>query len=368
MRIGIPKEIKDREHRVALIPDGARQLVKRGHEVMMETQAGLDSGFEDEDYLEAGARVVTNKEAWDSDLVLKVKEPLESEYKFLSNQILFTYLHLSGVPFELTNSLLSAGTTAIAYETVEDNLGQLPLLAPMSGVAGTMAITVGSHYLARRYGGKGTLLGMVMGKRNGNVLVIGDGIVGRHSARAALALGAKVRVAGLFKERIPDLNKTFGSEWQFVHSNPENIAQETRHADLIVGAVLVPGAKAPSVVTEAMVRDMEPGSVIVDVSIDQGGCVATSRPTSHSNPIYTEHGVIHYCVTNMPGAYPHTSTIALTTATLPYVMKLADHRIEALQEDPDFAKGVNVLEGTITCRAVAEGLDKLSYYRQLELG
>ncbi|UCE64567.1 MAG: alanine dehydrogenase, partial [Nitrospirota bacterium] len=360
MRIGIPKEIKDREHRVALTPEGARQLVNLGHEVMVEVKAGLDSGFEDEDYGVAGAKMVSAAQAWDTDLVLKVKEPLESEYKFLGTQILFTYLHLSGVPPELTDTLLSAGTTAIAYETVEDNLGRLPLLAPMSGVAGTMAVTVGSNYLARVYGGKGTLLGMVMGKRNGNVLVIGDGIVGRHAARAALALGANVRLAGLFEERIPDLNQALGSDWQFVLSNPENLTQETGHADLIVGAVLVPGAKAPSVVTESMVRAMEHGSVIVDVSIDQGGCVATSRPTSHSNPIYQEHGVIHYCVTNMPGAYPHTSTIALTNATLPYATALADHGIGALRKDAGFAKGVNIRNGAITCRAVAEAFDKLN--------
>ena len=332
MRIGIPKEIKDREHRVALTPEGARQLVHGGHEVMVETQAGHDSGFEDEDYSTAGAKAVSKEQAWDTDLVLKVKEPLESEYQFLGNQILFTYLHLSGVSPLLTETLLSAGTTAIAYETIEDPRGRLPLLAPMSGVAGTMAVIVGSNYLARVYGGKGTLLGLVMGKRNGKVLVIGDGIVGRHAARAALALGAKVRMAGLFEDRILDLTQALGPDWQFVRSNPENLAQETRHADLIVGAVLVPGAKAPSVVTESMVRAMEPGSVIVDVSIDQGGCVATSRPTSHSDPIYQEHGIIHYCVTNMPGAYPHTSTIALTNATLPYAAALADHGIERLSQ------------------------------------
>jgi alanine dehydrogenase len=366
MRIGIPKEIKDREHRVALTPQGTRQLVHRGHKVMIEKEAGLDSGFEDQDYAAAGAKMVNKAQAWDTDLVLKVKEPLESEYKFLNTQILFTYLHLSGAAPDLTDTLLAAGTTAIAYETVEDNLRQLPLLAPMSGVAGTMALTVGSNYLGRVYGGKGTLLGMVMGKRNGNVLVIGDGIVGRHAARAALALGANVRVAGLFKDRIPTINQALGSGWQFVLSNPENIGKEARQADLLVGAVLVPGAKAPYVVTEAMVSEMEVGSVIVDVSIDQGGCVATSRPTSHSNPIYQEHGVIHYCVTNMPGAYPHTSTIALTNATLPYVTALADQGIDALRKDPGFAKGVNVRNGWITCLAVAEAFNKLHVYRELE--
>lgn len=367
MRIGVPKEIKDREHRVALTPDGARQLVEQGHEIMIQSQAGLGSGFHDEEYLAVGTKVVSLDQAWDVDLVLKVKEPLEPEYKFLGRQILFTYLHLSGVASSLTETLLTAGTTAIAYETVEDHLGRLPLLEPMSAVAGTMAITVGSHYLAHVNGGKGTLLGMLLGKRNGKVLVIGEGIVGRHAARAALALGATVCVAGLFEERIPTLKKAIGENFEFILSAPENLAEVTCTVDLIVGAVLLPGAKAPSVVSESMVRAMEPGSVIVDVSIDQGGCIATSRPTSHSDPIFIQHGIIHYCVTNMPGAYPHTSTIALNRATLPYAMVLANEGLESLRKDSGFAKGVNVHQGKITCRAVAEALDKLDRYRALEL-
>ena len=367
MRIGVPKEIKDREHRVAVTPDGARQLVEQGHEVLYQSHAGLGSGFPDEEYLAAGAKVVSQDQAWDVDLVIKVKEPLETEYKFLGRQILFTYLHLSGVVSSLTEALLTAGTTAIAYETVEDHLGRLPLLEPMSAVAGTMAITVGSHYLAHVNGGKGTLLGMLLGKRNGNVLVIGEGIVGRHAARAALGLGANVSLAGLFEERLPSLKKELGENFEFILSTPKNLSEATRTADLIVGAVLLPGAKAPSVVSESMVRAMEPGSVIVDVSIDQGGCLATSRPTSHSDPIFMQHGVIHYCVTNMPGAYPHTSTIALTSATLPYAMALANEGCESLRKDAGFAKGANVYQGRITCRAVAEALDKLDRYRPFKL-
>ena len=367
MRIGVPKEIKDREHRVALTPDGARQLVGQGHEVLIQSQAGLGSGFHDEEYLAVGTSIVSLDQVWDVDLVLKVKEPLEPEYKFLGRQILFTYLHLSGVAPSLTETLLTAGTTAIAYETVEDHLGRLPLLEPMSAVAGTMAITVGSHYLAHVNGGKGTLLGMLLGKRNGKVLVIGEGIVGRHAARAALALGASVFVAGLFEERIPALKAAIGENVEFILSTPENLAEATCAVDLIVGAVLLPGAKAPSVISETMVRAMEPGSVIVDVSIDQGGCIATSRPTSHSDPIFIQHGIIHYCVTNMPGAYPHTSTIALNRATLSYAMALANDGLETLRKDSGFAKGVNVHQGQITCRAVAEALDKLDRYRPLEL-
>jgi len=367
MRVGVPKEIKDREHRVALTPDGAHQLVTQGHEVLIQSLAGLGSGFHDEEYLAVGTKVVGQSQAWDVDLVLKIKEPLEPEYQFLSQQILFTYLHLSGVSPELTETLLHAGTTAIAYETVEDHLGRLPLLIPMSAIAGTMAITVGNHYLAHVYGGKGTLLGMLLGERNGSVLVIGDGIVGRHAARTALAVGANVCLAGLFEDRVPTLKKEIGENIEFILSTPENLAYATCHADLVVGAVLLPGAKTPSVITESMVQAMEAGSVIVDVSIDQGGCVATSRPTSHSNPIFIEHDIIHYCVTNMPGAYPHTSTIALTRVTLPYALALANQGLEALRKDSGFAKGVNVYQGTITCRAVAEALGKLNLYRPLKL-
>ena len=367
MKIGVPKEIKDREHRVALTPDGACHLVDQGHEVLVQSQAGVGSGFHDNDYLAAGTKVVGRPQAWDVDLVLKIKEPLEPEYPFLHRQMLFTYLHLSGVSPVLTESLLKAGTTAIAYETVEDHLGRLPLLMPMSAVAGTMSITVGNHYLAHMNGGKGTLLGLLLGKRNGKVLVIGDGTVGRHAARTAWSLGAEVCVAGLDQNRFPILRKEIGEDVSFILSTPENLGSATRDADLVVGAVLLPGAKAPSIVTDAMVHAMETGSVVVDVSIDQGGCMATSRPTSHSDPIFLKHGVIHYCVSNMPGAYPHTSTLALTRATLPYATALANQGLEAFRKDSGFAKGVNVYQGKIACRAVAEALKKLDNYGELEL-
>ncbi len=369
MRIGVPKETKNREHRVALTPDGARHLIARGHEVVVESGAGLGSGFEDDAYIAVGVKLASTSEAWGADLVLKIKEPLEPEYRYLGRQLLFTYLHLSGVGPSLTDALLGAGTTAIAYETVEDDSGHLPLLAPMSAVAGTMAVTIGNHYLACHEGGKGTLLGTVLGRHSGTVLVIGAGTVGRHAVRAASGLGAQVRVAGLAEDRmrIQELGAEIGVEPEFVLSTPENLAAVTCDADLVVGAVLLPGARAPRVVTESMVRSMQPGSVIVDVSIDQGGCVETSRPTSHSDPVFTEHDVIHYCVTNMPGAYPRTATLALTAATLPYATMLADHGLESLGDDPGFRKGLNVHDGAIVCRAVAEALDKTSAYREPEL-
>ena len=352
---------------VALTPDGARALVERGHEVVVESGAGMGSGFADDAYLAAGAKAGSAAEAWAAELVLKIKEPLESEYGYLGRQMLFTYLHLSGVTPALTDALLAAGTTAIAYETVEDGSGRLPLLAPMSAVAGTMAVTVGNHYLARHQGGKGTLLGTVLGRRNGTVLVVGAGSVGLHAGRAASGLGAHVRIAGLREDRIEEIQAAVGGDPEFVLSTPENIAVATRDADLVVGAVLLRGARTPCVVTEPMVRAMQKGSVIVDVSIDQGGCVETSRATSHSEPVYAEHGVLHYCVPNMPGAYPRTSTIALTAATLPYATMLADRGLDALRDDPGFLKGLNVHQGAVTCRAVAEALHKTNAYREPRL-
>ena len=303
-------------------------------------------------------------EAWGADIVIKVKEPLESEYRHLRDQIVFTYLHLSGVPRTLTETLLDRRTTAIAYETVEDTEGRLPLLAPMSGVAGNMALTVGNHYLARPNGGKGTLLGKVGARRHGKVMVLGDGTVGRHAARAAVGMGANVFLFGRNAAREAELRRAVSEDVTFVLSNAENIALHVRDADLLVGAVLRRGGRAPQVVTEAMVQSMQPGSVIVDVSIDQGGCVATARPTSHSAPVYTEHGVIHYCVPNMPGAYPRTATIALTDATLPYVIALADKGLEAVREDECFARGVNIHHGPICYRPVAEDLSLMERYQE----
>ncbi|MGE0462155.1 MAG: alanine dehydrogenase [Vicinamibacterales bacterium] len=366
MHIGVLKEIKDRENRVGLTPAGAAQLAAAGHTVLVERGAGLGSGFPDEEYADAGAQLVDAAAAWGADLIVKVKEPLESEYRFLAGQIVFTYFHLAGVTPSLTQALIDANATAIAYETVEDGEGRLPLLAPMSGVAGSMAPTIGNYYLARFNGGRGMLLGRVLGQAFGRVLVIGDGVVGRHAARTAVAMGTHVTVAGLHPERLPELQRELSGAFEFIVSGPEAIAAAARSSDLVIGAVLVRGSRTPTVMTRAMVAAMQPGSVIVDVSIDQGGSVETSRPTSHSNPVYVEEGVIHYCVTNMPGAYPRTSTVALTTATLPFVLRLADRGLAALRDDPGLARGVNVHAGAITCRAVAEGLGRTETYRPLE--
>lgn len=363
MKIGVVKEIKDRENRVSLTPSGAKALVQAGHTVWVETQAGSGAGFPDAAYEEAGACIVTVDMAWDTDLVLKVKEPLETEYPYIKEQILFTYLHLAGVSPGLTECLLQRHTTAVAYETVEDTQGSLPLLAPMSAIAGNMSITVASFYLAHFHRGKGVQLGTVMGKGYGNVVIIGDGVVGQHAARAAAGLGSEVflaclqpqKVAALFQDRFPNIH--------CFPSRPQTIARYLTDADVVVGAVLLHGAKAPHVVTEEMVMQMQPGSVIVDVSIDQGGCIATSRPTSHSEPIFMRHGVVHYCVTNMPGAYPRTATLALANATLPYVMRLADQGLQALRDDTGFGKGVNIYNGHITSKPVAEALQLMHRFK-----
>jgi alanine dehydrogenase len=285
-----------------------------------------------------------------------VKEPLEREYAFLKGQILFTYLHLAGVTKTLTEVLIKTKTTGIAYETVEDDYHRLPLLAPMSAVAGNMAVHVGSYYLAKFNGGRGILLGEVLGNTYGKVVVVGDGVVGRHAAKTAYGMGATVYLFGRHAERMDHLKESIGGRSHILLSTPENISEHVEDADLVVGAVLIPGAKAPAVITKEMVQSMQPGSVIVDVSIDQGGCVETSHPTSHSDPVFVKYGVIHYCVTNMPGAYPRTSTIALTNATLPYVAKLAQKGVEALREDPHFGKGVNTYNGAIAYKPVAEAL------------
>ena len=364
MKIGVIKEIKNNENRVALTPSGAQALYQAGHAVLVQNGAGLGSGFTDEAYLAAGAQVVAVDQAWDADLVMKVKEPLESEYAYLKEQMLFTYFHLAGVPKALTEALLAQKTTAIAYETVEDVQGKLPLLAPMSAVAGNIAITVGNYYLAKFNRGNGTLLGAILGKRYGKVVIIGDGVVGRHAAKAADGMGAEVFICGRHRERASQLKQEISSHLHFFVSEPDSLETHLTDADLVVGAVLRRGDKAPYVVTEEMVRRMQAGSVIVDVSIDQGGCVETSRPTSHSEPIFEQHGVIHYCVTNMPGAYPRTSTLALTAATLPYAMQLAEKGISALREDQGFAKGLNTHNGSLTCKPVAETLGLMSQFKE----
>jgi alanine dehydrogenase len=364
MKIGVPREIKEKENRVALTPTGAKALAEAGHTVLVQTGAGEGSGFTDEDYARAGAKLVTAQSAWAAELVLKVKEPLESEYEHLRDQIVFTYFHLAGVARTLTESLLAAGTTAIAYETVEDEQGRLPLLAPMSAVAGNMAVTMGNYYLARFNGGKGMLLSRIFDERYGKVVVIGDGVVGRHSARVANAMGAQVFVVGRHQERRAGLEREISPDIRFVLSNPENIAAELCDADLVVGAVLRRGGRTPHVVSDSMVRAMQAGSVIVDVSIDQGGCVETSRATTHSDPVFEKHGIIHYCVANMPGAYPRLSTIALTSATLPYALKLANNGLDAVREVKGLARGVNTHGGHIRCKAVAEALNLMEKFRE----
>ena len=364
MKVGVPKEIKNNENRVSVTPDGAAALVERGHEVCVERGAGLGAGFADADYTQAGAWIGAVAEAWSADVVVKVKEPLAEEYSRLRGQIVFTYFHLAAASEALTDALLASGTTAIAYETVEDEQGRLPLLAPMSAVAGSMAPLMGGYHLARFNGGRGMLLGEILGRRYGKVLVVGDGVVGQNAARVAAATGARVLVFGRRAERAATFT-ALGPNVEYLASTAEAIAAEIRDADLLVGAVLIEGARAPHVVSEAMVRSMTDGAVIVDVSIDQGGCVATSRPTTHANPVFIEHGVIHYCVTNMPGAYPRTSTFALTAATLPYLIRLADGGIKAVLDDPAFAKGINTFDGHLTCHAVADALGMTARYKLL---
>lgn len=363
MDVGVIKEIKNRENRVSLTPAGARTLVDAGHTVKVESGAGAGSGFDDEAYRSAGCQLVPVDKAWDSELVLKIKEPLVEEYPYLKGQILFTYLHLAGVEPSLTQALLDGGTTAIGYETVEDEQGRLPLLAPMSAVAGNMSVMIGSYYLAKFVGGKGMQLGTVLGNTYGKVVVLGDGVVGRHAASVAAGIGAQAVIFTRHADRESGLKQDIAGKLRVAQSSPEAIAAEIRDADLLVGAVLHPGGRAPHLVSKEMVASMQPGSVIVDVSIDQGGCIETSRPTSHSEPVYQEQGITHYCVTNMPGAYPRTSTIALTGATFGYVMRLASGGLSVLKADAGFAKGVNTYKGGLTCRPVAESLQMLSKYR-----
>lgn len=366
MQVGTVKEVKDSENRVGLTPEGAAELIAGGNEVVVERGAGLGSGFSDADYEARGARLCGTDEAWDSDLVIKIKEPLVVEYPRLKGQMVFTYFHLAGVTASLTEALLTSRTTAVAYETLEDMQGRLPLLAPMSAVAGTMAPMVGAYYLAKFNGGRGILPASILGDRYGKIAIIGDGVVGRHSARVAAAWGARVAIFGRHQERGQEIKATISPEIDYVLSSPSSLTKHVKEADILVGAVLLEGARAPHLVSEAMVRSMPRGAVIVDVSIDQGGCVETSRPTTHSDPVYTEHGVIHYCVANMPGAYPRTSTYALTRATLPYAVRLAREGIEALRNDKGFSKGVNTYKGYLTTRAVSDALGLEERYRAFD--
>jgi alanine dehydrogenase len=357
MVIGVPKEIKDNEARVGITPAGVKSLTELGHTVLVETQAGAQSGFPDVEYQRAGAEIVGEAGyCWgESAMVVKVKEPIEGEYVyFRDGLVLFTYLHLAPLP-GLTNTLLEAKMIGIAYETVRDRRGTLPLLTPMSEVAGRMSVQVGASYLEKEKGGRGILLGGVPGVPPAHVTILGGGIVGTNAARIALGFGAKTTLIDVNLNRLRELEDVFGGRLYTLASNSYNIAQATREADLVIGGVLIPGATAPKLVTREMVGNMKPGAVIVDVAIDQGGCVETAKPTSHSNPSYVVDGVVHYCVTNMPGAVPHTSTLALTNSTFPYVVRLANQGArEALKQDAGLAEGLNTWMGTLTYRGVAE--------------
>ncbi|GAA2019805.1 alanine dehydrogenase [Nakamurella flavida] len=355
MRVGVPREIKNHEYRVALTPGGAHQLTGQGHEVVVETGAGLGSQITDADFVAAGARIVaTADEAWAAELVLKVKEPVAAEYHHLREDLLlFTYLHLAA-DRPLTRALLDAGTTAIAYETVQLPDRSLPLLAPMSEIAGRLAPQVGAYHLMRNEGGRGVLLGGVPGVENGKVVILGGGVAGAHAAEIALGMRADVTVIDLSLPTLRRLDARFGGHVKTVASNTLTIAEAVAGADLVVGSVLIPGAKAPKLVTNEMVAGMRAGSVLVDIAVDQGGCFADSRPTTHDDPTFLVHQSVFYCVANMPGAVPRTSTYALTNATLPYAGALATRGWQgALRSDPALAAGLTSHHGALTNLAVA---------------
>ncbi len=357
MIVGVPREIKDSENRVSTTPAGSAEFVARGHHVIVEQSAGAGSGFADAEYATAGAEVVDGADEVfaRAEMIVKVKEPVAAEYDLLRpGQLLFTYLHLAADE-PLTRTLMRNRVRAVAYETVQLDNGVLPLLTPMSEVAGRMSVQVGAHYLEATHGGIGLLLGGVPGVPGADVVIVGGGVVGTNAAQMALGLGANVTIVDKNVERLRWLDQTLHGRIHTLASNKQNIAAAVREADLVIGGVLIAGAKAPKLVTAAMVATMRRGSVVVDVAIDQGGCIETARPTSHSDPIYDVGGVIHYCVTNMPGAVPRTSTLALANATLPYGLELADLGLEeAVTRDAALAKGVNVVNGRVTYRAVAE--------------
>jgi len=359
--IGVPKEIKDHETRVGCVPSMITSLREHGHEVLVEAGAGVGSSIPDSEYSEAGALIVNSaSEVWSkSDLIVKVKEPQPSEYPyFRPNLILFTYLHLAPLP-ELTDALLKAHVNAVAYETVREHDNSLPLLTPMSEVAGRMAVQVGAQYLERPNGGRGILLGGIPGVAPANVVVIGGGIVGHNAAKIACGLGANVTIIDRNLNRLRELDDVYFNSIRTLASNTYTIRETVRQADLVVGAVLIPGAAAPKLVRRDMIASMKQGSVIVDVAIDQGGCVETAHPTTHTDPVYYVDGVLHYCVSNMPAAVPHTSTFGLTNATVPYLLALADKGLErACEESNAICEGVNTYQGEITYEAVAESQGK----------
>lgn len=360
MIVGVPKEIKEQENRVAITPAGVDALVRAGHKVVVEANAGMGAGFSDEEYSALGAEILPEaSRVWEqADMIIKVKEPLKSEYKyFREGLIIFTYLHLAAEE-ELTKALVDSGTIAIAYETVQNPDRSLPLLTPMSEVAGRMAVQQGSIYLEKTRGGKGLLIDGVPGVPPAHVVVVGAGIVGTGAIRRAIGLGARVTVLDININRLRYLGEVFMGRLETLYSNNYNLTQAVKTADLVVGAVLIPGAKAPKLVTEEMVKQMEPGSVLVDVAIDQGGCMETTYPTTHADPIFVKHDVIHYAVANIPGAVPRTSTLALTNVTLPYAIRIANKGWrQALIDEEPLRKGANVLEGKIVYKSVAEAFD-----------
>jgi alanine dehydrogenase len=357
MIVGIPREIKDRENRVSTTPAGVAEYVARGHSVLVECDAGTGSGFANAEYEKSGAKLVNSHERVfaESDMIVKVKEPIPSEYELLkSDQLLFTYLHLAAEE-KLTRALMERKVQAVAYETVQLANGSLPLLTPMSEIAGRMSVQVGAHYLERTYGGEGLLLGGVAGVPGAEVVIVGGGVVGTNAAQMALGMGANVTIIDKNVERLRYLDQVLHGRSHTLASNSRNLHDWIGRADFVVGGVLLPGAKAPKLVTKEMIASMKTGSVVVDVAIDQGGCFETSKPTSHSDPVYDVNGVIHYCVTNMPGAVARTSTLALSNVTLPYGLALADNGLaDAVRAFPELAKGINVLNGHVTYQAVAD--------------
>ncbi|MGE6896672.1 alanine dehydrogenase [Priestia flexa] len=360
MIIGVPKEIKNNENRVAITPAGVLTFVNAGHEVWIEDGAGLGSGITNEEYMEAGAKIVpSGSDAWSAEMVMKVKEPQPEEYQYFRDDlILFTYLHLAAEP-KLAKALLEKKVKAIAYETIQLDNGSLPLLTPMSEVAGRMSVQIGVHFLEKLQGGKGILLGGVPGVKPANVVIVGGGVVGTNAAKMALGLGANVTILDINPDRLRQLDDLFGGRVQTVISNSFHITEEVKKADLLIGAVLIPGAKAPQLVKESMIKEMEPGSVVVDVAIDQGGSIETiDHITTHDQPTYVKHGVVHYAVANIPGAVARTSTFALTNNTSQYGLYIANKGFEkAVLENPHVAKGVNTYNGAVTFKAVAEVLN-----------
>lgn len=356
MVVGIPKEIKENESRVAITPKGVRGLLRNGHTVLVEGGAGIGSGITDDDYRKVGAEIVSAREVFlRSEIIVKVKEPLPQEYEFVRpGQIIFTYFHFASSE-ELTKAMIKSRSVCAAYETVTVD-GRLLLLEPMSEVAGKMAVQVAAHYLCKPCGGLGTLMSGVTGVEPAKVVVIGGGTVGRNAAKLARSIGAEITILEI-KGRTFEFLKKNHPDIRLVESTPQNILEELREADVVIGAVYIAGAKTPRLITREMVREMRPGSVIVDVSIDQGGIAETSRLTTHSNPVYFEEGVLHYCVANMPGAFPRTSTYALTNATIPFVIELADNGLRAFRENPALLSGLNIFKGKVTNKAVADAFN-----------